>query len=172
MQSFERRTVERYRRGFCAHGPGWGSYRAEAMTFTTTLSPHLVQAYRETHYQVHGNPPWVLQVDQWSAALAATYELSGARCCAFLTACNPLSIDLPVEQNEQRQGQLADWLAMKGLTTLPGVGQHPTNGWPGEPSFLVWDLSRADAEALGHVWEQNALVWAGADAIPRLLLLR
>jgi hypothetical protein len=55
---------------------------------------------------------------------------------------------------------------------IPGIGVHPTGEWRGEPSYLVPGLSRAAAEELGSRFEQNALIWSGADAVPELLLLR
>jgi hypothetical protein len=33
-------------------------------------------------------------------------------------------------------------------------------------------LTRAAARALGEQFEQNAIIWAGAAAVPELLLLR
>jgi hypothetical protein len=55
---------------------------------------------------------------------------------------------------------------------IPGIGVHPTGEWRGEPSYLVPGLSREAAEELGRQFEQNALIWSGADAVPELLLLR
>jgi hypothetical protein len=55
---------------------------------------------------------------------------------------------------------------------LDGIGQHPDNGWPGEDSLLALGVSLADALLLGRRFGQDAVVWAGADAVPRLMLLR
>jgi hypothetical protein len=65
-----------------------------------------------------------------------------------------------------------DELAAQGKVLWPGVGQHPTNGWPGEPSYLVFGLTRSESVELALRLEQNATVWCGADAVPELLLLR
>jgi len=58
------------------------------------------------------------------------------------------------------------------VTFLEGIGQHPANDWDGEASFLVFGLSLNDATTLCTQFEQNAFVWSGADAVPRLILLR
>jgi hypothetical protein len=60
-------------------------------------------------------------------------------------------------------------LRARSLRAYPGVGQHPQNGWPGESSFLVMGLSLASAKILAAAFDQNALVWSGADATPRLI---
>ena len=74
--------------------------------------------------------------------------------------------------NDARQTVLARELQERDLTYIRGVGQHPTNGWTGEQSFLVLGLSRDDARMLGARHEQNAIVWCGPDAVPELVLLR
>jgi len=33
-------------------------------------------------------------------------------------------------------------------------------------------LARAAAQELGRQFQQNAIIWAGADAVPELILLR
>ncbi len=52
------------------------------------------------------------------------------------------------------------------------IGQHPSNSWAGEESFLVFGVSLEAAKALGRRFEQNAIVWSAADAVPQLILLR
>ncbi len=69
-------------------------------------------------------------------------------------------------------GRFGEELRLRSLLFIEGVGQHPSNRWPPEPSFLVLDLSLEAAKALGSRHEQNAIVWCGADATPLLVLLR
>lgn len=55
-----------------------------------------------------------------------------------------------------------------------GVGRHPGNGWGcglGEPGLLAYGLDLEAAEVLLRRLGQNAIVWAGNDAVPRLALL-
>ena len=74
--------------------------------------------------------------------------------------------------NRIRQRELADELVRRGLAYLPGIGQHPSNNWPGEESFLVLDVNLQSAKKLGEQYEQNAIVWCGAAGLPELILLR
>ena len=67
---------------------------------------------------------------------------------------------------------LAAALRSLGLPFFDGLGQHPSNGWQGEASFLALGATRDQACDLGTRFEQNAIVWAGADVVPRLVLLR
>jgi hypothetical protein len=129
-------------------------------------------AYMETEFQVYGEPPFVLRIGLHSEALSRLHADRHVFGSAYITACNPRSAPLSDADNHQRQQALAADLTRRGLFFLPGVGQHPTNGWPGEPSYLVFGLSLEEAMALGREWEQNAIVWAGEDAVPQLILLR
>jgi Protein of unknown function (DUF3293) len=49
---------------------------------------------------------------------------------------------------------------------------HPSGAWPPELSFFALGISERAARDLGRRFDQDAVVWAGADAVPRLLLLR
>jgi hypothetical protein len=55
---------------------------------------------------------------------------------------------------------------------LPGKGVDPAGEWPGEPSLLILSINLEAADVLGRAFRQNAFVWASADAIPQLVLLR
>ncbi len=138
----------------------------------SAIAPPTLQAYLETDYCVHGEPGFTLRVGLASAELLAAHKRRRTDCSAFLTACNPFSQPLDAAANAARQAALAKELSGRSLAFLPGVGQHPSNGWPGEDSFLVFGLTLEAAKALGTRLEQNGLVWSGADAVPQLILLR
>lgn len=142
------------------------------MSERTSLPAALIRAYRETHYGISSRSRLTLVVDQQSHALIDLHRDHDVDCSAFITACNPYSAELSAERNAERQAELARELQQLGLTFAEGVGQHPSNHWPGEPSFLVFGLSLEAAKALGESYEQNAIVWSGADGVPRLILLR
>jgi hypothetical protein len=71
-----------------------------------------------------------------------------------------------------RQASLLQALRLRSLRWLDGIGQHPSNQWPGESSVLILGLSLAAAKVLAQDFEQNAFIWAGADAKPQLVVLR
>jgi len=131
-----------------------------------------IQAYLETHYRVRGDTPTTLKVGETNPTLTALHEAHDAECSAFITACNPFSQSSSDDFNAARQRALADELKQLGFTFIDGIGQHPSNNWPGEASFLVLGLSLEAAKALGTRYGQNAIVWSGADATPQLVLLR
>lgn len=131
-----------------------------------------LQAYLETHYEVLGDAPATLCPGQFNAALAALHEARHVACSAFITACNPLSRSLDPATNAALQETLARELDALGLAYIEGVGQHPSNHWPGEASFLVLGMTLDAAKALGEKHQQNAIVWCGPDAVPQLILLR
>jgi hypothetical protein len=91
---------------------------------------------------------------------------------AFITACNPYSRSTSSEENEARGRRLRLDIQRLGLTHFEGQGRDPSGQWPPEDSLLVLGLSRESALELGARYEQNALLWADTDAVPRLLLLR
>lgn len=138
----------------------------------TVIDPRTVQAYRETDYVVHADAPVTLKVAVASPGLSAIYKDRRLDSCAFITACNPESRQLPDVDNATRQADLVWELRQLSLPYIEGVGQHPSNQWPPEPSFLVLGLSLEAAKALGVRHQQNAIVWCGADATPTLILLR
>jgi hypothetical protein len=74
-----------------------------------------------------------------------------------------------LEANELRQQALKAELKKSGLCFIDGIGQHPSNQWPGEPSFLILNLNRASATELAAQYKQHAFVWAGETALPELV---
>jgi len=67
---------------------------------------------------------------------------------------------------------LAKELTSRSLEFVTGIGQHPSNKWPGEPSYLVFGLTLEASKVLGTRLEQNAIIWSGSDGVPQLILLR
>jgi hypothetical protein len=138
----------------------------------SAIDAETLQAYRETNYRVLEGPPMTLHVDAACPELLLLHARYQVSCSAFITACNPLGIRTAAPLNAQRQEVLLAELSRRKVVALRGIGQHPTNQWPGEPSFLVLGVTRRTAQALGRQFEQNALVWAGLAAVPELILLR
>lgn len=112
-----------------------------------------------------------LRVDERNEALAALHKEAGVESSAFVTAWNPYSQKHGDDLNGRRQKELADELGKLSLRVIEGVGKHPVDKW-GEPSFLVLGISLEAARELGARYEQNAIVWAGTDAMPQLISLR
>ena len=138
----------------------------------THIDASTVQAYLETDYTVHTQTPFALHIGELSTQLASLHRAHGVNCSAFITAWNPHSEVTDAQANAQHQQALLQHIHELSLQALPGVGQHPSNQWPGEESYLVLGLDLPHAKEIGNQFRQNAIVWAGADAVPALILLR
>ncbi len=139
---------------------------------SSSISPALLQAYRETDYIVHAGPDFVLHVNEPSAALAAYFQQRAIAAGCLITAWNPYSQPLPDADNQARQARLEQALRQAGWHWVRAVGKHPENAWPPEAGCFVEGMDEKAAGQWGRDHGQNAVVWCGADAMPRLLLLR
>lgn len=131
------------------------------------LSPDLIAAYERAEYVVHGK--LTLKIGQRSAALDALLEAQGATGAAFVTAANPCGERRSDEENRTALEALEASLA---YPFYPGEGRDPEERWPAEPSLLVIGVPRAEAEALGRAFRQNAIVYIEKGAAPELVMLR
>jgi len=148
-------------------------FKRRVFLFSDSAIPKdAIQAYLETHYDVHGGAPTTLRIGEANPILATLHETATVGCSAYITACNPFSEQQEPARNLELQEALAQTLQHRDLQFIDGIGQHPTNGWPGEASLLVLGLGLDEAKALGRQLGQNAIVWSDADAVPQLILLR
>ena len=133
----------------------------------TDISGDLIEAYRRAIFHVPSLAA-SLRVDEPCEELTA---LLGS--VAFVTACNPFSEIVTVEENARATEHLAR--ALQGFSAaqvLDAEGSDPAGEWPAEPGFLVGGITLEQASELGRQFRQNAILWAGPDAVPRLVLLR
>jgi len=133
----------------------------------------LVEAYRATNYHVFlDGKPFVLRVGQHSDALDSLYQATRTRTAVFITAENPFSLTLSPAENSASQMRLAQQLSSLTEHIFDGAGQGDDEVWPPETSFLALGINREQACALGQQFGQNAILWADADSVPELILLR
>ena len=137
----------------------------------TDISETLLSAYEETHYCVFHEPPFALQIGVRSEEAAQLHQDHEVHSSVFLTACNPFSQPLSEQENRCRQVELERTIARQGWVAKRGIGRHPTNDWPAEPSFLILGISIDQAMALGRRFDQNALVFLNGLATSELVLL-
>ena len=140
------------------------------------IPARLINAYRSAHYRAgSGVDAMVLRVDQRCQPLSRLFSASGHRCAAFITACNPSGMRQGPQQNLAANKRLRERLNqyVSGPDDIiEGMGLDPSEDWPGEESFLVLGLDLEVSRTLGDEFQQNAILWVNADAIPRLVLLR
>ncbi len=160
MQPDVRRTIDR-------------KSRMEHTGSPSSLDATLIAAYRATHYRVTGTyPSFLLRADEASPGLAACHRSHAVECSAFLTAWNPLSLPTEHDENRAAQARLKAQLRELGCTLIAALGVDPTGQWEGEESVLALGLPRHAATTIARKFHQNGLLWADADAVPKLVLLR
>lgn len=137
----------------------------------TALPADLIEAYRRAEYRVaDGGYAFAMRIDEPSDSLRTCHAAFGVQCSAFITACNPRSVPTPDAENTAAMERLERTLEEDGYFVLQGLGVDPAGDWPGERSFLVLGIAPPDAVALARRFGQYAIVCAGEDATPRLVV--
>ncbi len=136
------------------------------------ISADLIAAYRATHYRVgQGADAFTLRVDECSEALSRLFTASGHQSAILITAYNPFSQTQSDEANLDAHERLRDILGGQASPVIESAGADPS-GAHEEKSFLALGVDLEASKVLGTQFGQNAIVWAGEDAVPRLILLR
>jgi hypothetical protein len=134
------------------------------------LTPELLDAYRNAEYVVFADPHVVMRVGETNAQLEALIRAEGASTAAFVTAANPRGESRSDMENGVANAALQNFVAAAGYPHFWGEGRDPGGGWA-EPSFLIIGIYRANAEALGQLFEQNAIVFCEVGKSPELIIL-
>lgn len=138
----------------------------------SVVSKDLIKAYENTDFCVLEPNRFTLRIGKQSSELAELYVEMGVHSAGFLTAWNPHSAEASAEDNANAQRSLFRLLSSEGYPTLKAFGVDPSGEWPGEESVFVPGLDLERAKSLGVEFGQNAIVWAGPDTVPQLVLLR
>jgi hypothetical protein len=137
------------------------------------IAPEKLAAYEVTLYRVGaGEEAFNLRIGVLSGGLKDLYATTGQTCCVFITAYNPLGHEQSADANKVAHSQLVEALQALTSQTVSGAGVDPSGAWPEEISVLALGIDEMTARQLGKRFKQDAVVWAGPDATPRLLLLR
>ncbi len=143
------------------------------MSETTQIHPDKVRAYMATDYRLgHTEHDIILKIGVRSERLAALFTSSGVACGAFLTAYNPRGDIQSDEANVRGHIKLAGLLRDRGIKSVEGSGKGKRSKWPAEMSYFALGLQLDAAKQIGRHFDQDAIVWVGADAVPQLILLR
>ena len=134
------------------------------------LDAATLASYRSARYVVHAEPTdLALALDASNPGLSALMRTHGATSACFVTAYNPFSQERTPAQNEAANAALREWLEGQGWPILEGAGCCGDDDWDAELSFLAFGPDAEDARAMCVKFNQNAVVFAGADAVPVLL---
>jgi len=153
-----------------SENPEWNQIVMQhANTRPTVLPQKLIRHYLAARYQarIKPNHSITLRAGDYSAPLATLLQTSGCRNAIYITACNPASQMVTPAKNQSATIQLYQHLTRYSKFIYPGESTDPAEQWPAEAG-----INLATATTVGHTFGQNAILWIGADAIPRLVLLR
>jgi hypothetical protein len=143
------------------------------MIAATQIHPDKVRAYLATDYRIgHTAQDIVLTIGQRSERLAALFVGNSVDYGAFITAYNPQGTIQSDAANDQAHAELARKLQELGLQVIEGSGSEEGIDWPSEKSYFALGLALESAKEIGTHFDQDAIVWVGADAVPQLILLR
>ena len=135
------------------------------------LPPELIAAYEKALYVVFGVPELVLRIGEPNPDLDALLQAEGAASAAFVTAANRHGERRSAWDNQMATAALHQTQTDAGYVCYAGEGRDPRGRWEAEPSMLIVGISRADAEAVGRVFEQNAVVFVEKGGAPELVVL-
>ena len=136
-----------------------------------SISPEQLDAYTKADYVVFSDRQVVLRVGKKNEQLDELINAEGAKTAAFVTAANPGGEKRSEKENGVANAALQSFVQAAGYPHFWGEGRDPFGSWA-EPSFLVIGIYRANAAALGQLFEQNAIVFCEVGRAPELIILR
>ena len=134
-------------------------------------SKKLIAAYEDSDYVIFEEPELVLKIGEKSQRLDALLEKEGATTACFLTAANPRSEKKTAAENAAALEVLDQLVAASGYPMRKAEGRAPDGKWK-EPSRLVIGIYRDNADKLGRLFGQNAIVFMEKGKAPELVLLQ
>lgn len=115
----------------------------------------IIRLYNQAEYYVNGfdEPLKVGETHTGVSNLLKRFALSS---WCFITAFNPLSVELPAEENMKRSKELS--VELSGCTVIEGEGRNPNGTWKPEQSYLILGITRKKAIDLAVKFGQRAIV--------------
>lgn len=134
-------------------------------------TPEQIAAYEKAQYAVFGEPELLIRIGVPNRDLDELLAAEGAASAAYITAANPRGEARTPWQNEIANAALVQTQTEAGYACFEGEGRDPQGRWRPERSVLVVGISRADAQAVGRAFEQNAILFIERGRPPELVLL-
>lgn len=131
----------------------------------------LIAAYRAARYVVFADNGPIMRIGEPCPEMDELLEAEDAASAAFVTSFNPRGLPAHEELNQLSFGELCDAADRTGYRIYLGEGNDPQGEWKPEPSLLIVGIPRAEAEAIGRRFHQNAIVFAEKGRPPELVLL-
>ncbi len=130
---------------------------------------NLYQAYYTTIYRIDLGDGFVdLTLGRKSIEILSLMKYRSAKQAAYLTAYNPRSYQRTLRENNHAQIALVQEIEKMGKAFLPGRSIDSFGLWPAEESYLVFDIDFPMACHLSRMFDQEAFIFIGSDAVARL----
>lgn len=124
-----------------------------------TTNHDLTAAYRATTFRVQGPEGNIdIRIGRRHAQLDALLTDLVRTEWAYITAWNPSSRPLTLEQNASAHTELVRLVRDRGLPYYEGYGIPDSEGWSPERSVWIAGLGRNAATAIGTLFGQKAIV--------------
>jgi hypothetical protein len=134
----------------------------------TPIDDNLRKVYEESDYVVDDDPPLVMKIGEQNDGLRILFASFNVESAAFITAWNPSSQKLSLDENYDRQADLLVEIEKLRLNYFVGRGEHPDQSWY-EESYLVLGITKDQADALAKQFEQNAYLFIAMSGVPELV---
>ena len=135
------------------------------------MDNELIEAYESADYAIFVEPPLILKVGEHSSRLDELMQAEGTGTAAYVTAANPHSVRRSAAENNAASEALENLIGASGYPWRAGEGRDPDGRWPAERGFLIFGIYKNNAELLGRLFKQNAIVFIELEKAPELVLL-
>lgn len=141
------------------------------MKSNNMITDELLKSYKSTTYTT--NPPNVfhIRIGKTNSSLNDYLLNHGYKNWAFITAENPCSQILSIEENILRNEKFEMELKKEGFAYVKGQGIPKSMNWAPEKSFLVFDVAMEKLRKMARSWQQNAFVYGSLATLPELICL-
>lgn len=133
------------------------------------IDQHLLKSYRETIYRVE-MLDLDIEIGKSNPSLNAFLRRQQAEVWAFVSAWNPGSRLLSLEENEKRHKLLVSMVIASNYSFYVGRGIGYNCDWEPEVSLFILNVPKAQAIAWAQHFQQNAIVFGKLDELPALIL--
>ena len=138
---------------------------------TSEIDQELIEAYRNTRYCVQiDNSQIYVRIGEKSPPLDAWLQTQGHSSWAIITACNPMSQELPEAENERRQNLLKEVLSAGGYSWMEAINIGEEGAWP-EVSLFIAGVDINYIGTLGIAFQQYAIVAGSVGVAAEMLFL-
>jgi hypothetical protein len=134
---------------------------------------NVITAYRLAYYTFQTDAESIdFAIDRFCPGIAELFKKLRQQTAVCITAYNLLGQELSEPENEAASEELRNALMEQGWSVFSAVGRGPEGNWGPEPGYMFFGVTCKQAKQLGGRFHQNAVVWIGPNAVPKLVLLR